>query len=188
MPLSLVACAKCEKPFVNTRANRRFCSTACRKSAHKAEERTRNVGLARPTQIRRTFERIESMVVMRAIYLKRRHVSLEEGNRYLDDLIRDAREGNAKLREILTNPVLRSPGPGHRRRRLHRYMRFPTLGDYADEYTWETWGCSVIDAVRDDPKEPPVSRRDLPCLGQILPARAAPQRTADRGTSSALLE
>lgn len=176
VPRSLVACAQCGKPFSNSRRNRRFCEERCRKAAHKAEARARDMreGLPRPTQVRRTTERVESAENLRTCYVDKLLVSRASANRFLEELIHAARDGNSKLRDILTNPILRSPEAGRAKNKLQRRLTFPTIGELANSYTWQTWGCSIRDAVEGEKKTPPAPRIELKCHGQVQPARQRP--------------
>lgn len=180
MPVRHVQCARCARPFVDTRPDRRFCGSACRKAAYRDEVRARDPELMvkKPTQVRRTFEKTESMEAIRQCYLERCRLGAQEGDAFLEELIEGARAGNAKLREVLTNRLLRSPRRGDRIPQMKRYREVKTLGEIANEYTWRVWGCSIMDAVHDRVEPEVVPRRELECSRNILPARPAPGSTS----------
>jgi hypothetical protein len=175
MPVRHVECARCARPFADTRPDRRFCGSACRKAAYRDEVKVRDPELMikKPTQVRRTFEKVETMEVLRGLWLERCRISAEEGDAFLEELIEGARAGNAKLREVLTNRLLWSPRRGDRIPRMKRYREVKTLGEIAHEYTRRVWGCSIMDAVHDRVAVPVVPRRELGCSREILPARPA---------------
>ena len=74
---------------------------------------------------------------------------------YMKDLIDDAREGNAKVRELLTNYYIRKPPPECDY--LYGQGRYSnrTIAQVADGYCWYFWGTHVNDVVRNKCEEPP---------------------------------
>jgi len=74
---------------------------------------------------------------------------------YLKDLIDEARSGNTKLREILSNYKLLHPHPQNDKWMFPRKSRaYYTIAQAAERYCWFFWGFGVVKVVYNRVPEP----------------------------------
>jgi len=141
-------CKHCECQFEALRKDRVYCSTNCR------------VYSSRPiqnSQHSRDKARKNTEFFDTALRMGERLYSLPPFERlgYLKDLIDDARSGNTKLREILSNYKLLRPNPQNEKWMFPRKSRaYSTIAQAAHGYCWLFWEADVYDVVYNLVPEP----------------------------------
>lgn len=134
-------CKHCECQFEARRKDMVYCSANCRVYASRSIQNSQNS----PTKRRTNYELFDT-----AILMGDRLYSLPPFERlgYIKGLIDNARSGNTKLREILSNYKLLHPDPENERWMLpRRCPEYSTIAQAAHLYCWKFWCADVRDVV-----------------------------------------
>ena len=142
-------CEHCGTAYEARRSTKRFCSDTCRVYANRPLQNAYNS----PTKRRKDAEFFDAALrIGEALYA----LPLDQQLGYMQDLIAQAREGNSKLRQILTNRKLLKPNS------VNELWLFPngtpmycTIAQAAKRYCWKFWKADVSDVVYCRVVEPP---------------------------------
>lgn len=143
------ACPNCGHVFIPRRPNMKFCCANCRKAHSRGKRNSFNSR----TTARKNMEFFDT-----AIRMGNRYYDLPpyERDGHMMELIAEARAGNTKLREILSNWKLLHPNPNHDRWMLPRKSwSHSTIAQEAQFYCWKYWRANVADVVYARVPEPP---------------------------------
>lgn len=141
----LTPCPKCGVDFLPARSNQRYCSRECQKAT------TRNTarGSRKTTESNEERQR-SARHYNRARWLAHDLYALPPNTRlgFMAELIEAAREHDAQLRSILTDPVLLSAGREDKGL-FHRRApsSYKTIAQAAHAYCRKFWGHGVKDVV-----------------------------------------
>lgn len=150
-------CPNCSDGFTRRRANQRFCSDRCRKSAQKRMHRISNPSNARFSATKHREQMLKFDTAMR---LAEMYYTIPPSERFgfLEELVHMARLGEVPmLRDILSTPKLLNP----RLSEKHLFYcfspkRYRTIAQLADTYCrLSPWRSSVVDVVKGKVAEPP---------------------------------
>ena len=134
-------CKHCEGQFEARRKDMVYCSANCRVYASRPIQNSQHS----PAKARKNYELFDTAMLM-----GERLYSLPPFERfgYIKDLIDDARSGNTKLREILSNYKLLHPNPENESWMFPRRCRqYSTIAQAAHIYCWKFWNADVGDVV-----------------------------------------
>lgn len=139
-----LTCHTCGAGFTSVRRDARSCSPACRQSVCRGGKPINR--RTSPTKRRQENELFDLNMV-----LCERYYATKPADRpaYLEHLIDTARAGNGRMREVLSNLVLLKASEGRRATNLRSSRSYPTIAQEANQFTQETWGVHIRDAVRD---------------------------------------
>lgn len=160
MPFDLIeaahdpVCPVCKDVFQQNRSNKRYCSPKCRKQHHQKKDRAekpRNAQKSPEVAAENRKQRERAKDLARNLYEMPPSCRLG----YMKDLIEAARNRDASLRSIFTNPNLLNanrsqPWLFHRRCSV-TYM---TISQAANEYCKRFWDSSVGPVVKNEVAEP----------------------------------
>lgn len=157
------ACLGCTAPFIPARSNQRYCTPKCQKATTRNTARgPRNVTNSSTERTRARYHNARAKELAVALY------SLPPFERlgFMHDLIEAARDHDAHLRGILTDPRLLSAPP----EKAHLFFRrcpasYRTIAQAADAYCRRFWGYGAPDVVH--------SRCPEPETGEVLHASVA---------------
>lgn len=137
----LTPCPKCGAEFMPARSNQTYCSTPCRKNATRGSRKTTDSNDERQRSSRH---------YNRARWLAHDLYALPSNKRlgFMAELIDAAREHDAQLRSILTDPVLLSAGREDKGL-FHRRApsSYKTIAQAAHAYCRKFWGHGVKDVI-----------------------------------------
>lgn len=145
---SRLTCPVCSVAFAPARSNQRYCCRACQMNASRSPRTSAKSATAR----RRSAAHYE-----RAMFLAERLYSHPPALRlgFMAEIIEHAREHDANLRSLLTDPVLLRASRQDRglfwRRAPDAYR---TIAQAANAYCKRFWGHSVSDVVNGRVPEP----------------------------------
>ncbi len=151
----LSVCPACNETFNRKRSNQKFCSPKCRKNNYQLRDRKENPKNAQnsPDVKRTNMQQRE-----RASYLAELFYSKPPSERlgFVKELVDAARNGDASLKSILTDPRLLRASPDEKRM-FHRKapQSYRTISQAANAYCKQFWGASVGPVVRGEVPEPP---------------------------------
>lgn len=142
-------CEHCGAAYEARRSTKRFCSDTCRVYANRPLQNAYNS----PTKRRKDAEFFDAALrIGEALYA----LPLDQQLGYMQNLITQARNGDSKLRQILTNHKLLKPNP------VRELWLFPygtpmycTIAQAAKRYCWKFWEADVSDVVYCRVAEPP---------------------------------
>lgn len=149
-----ISCPKCEGPFIRARSNQKYCSNRCAKAATRNAARgPRTVADSPELRLRSRRHYGRAMDLAETLY----GAPVGERLGIMADLIQAARDHDAELRNILTDPRLLSASP---REELHLFFRrspqsYRTIAQAANAYCQKFWGQGVKAVVADRCPEPP---------------------------------
>jgi len=140
--MKTVTCKQCGASYRAQRATAKYCNASCRKAASRGgipENRRTS-----PTKRRRENEFFELHML-----LCKRYYGLPPKDRgaYLETLVDRAREGDNKIKHILTNVYLLRAKEGSRVYNFRGSRAYPTIAQEASRFTTAYWGVSIKDAV-----------------------------------------
>jgi hypothetical protein len=141
-------CKHCECQFEARRKDKVYCSTKCRVYSSRPIQNSEHSNAKK----RKNAEFFDT-----ALRMAERLYSLPPFERlgYLKDLIDEARSGNTKLREILSNYKLLHPHPKNEKWMFPRKSRaYSTIAQAAHGYCWLFWKADVYDVVYNRAPEP----------------------------------
>ena len=142
-------CINCGNIFLAKRKDKKYCSDNCRKDFSRITQNS----FCSPTKSRTNAEFFD-----KARRLGDHLYDLPPTARlgYMKELVDEARNGNTKLREILSNWKLRHPHPENDTWMFPRGRRaYSTIAQAAQSYCWKFWKANVDDVVYDRVDEPP---------------------------------
>lgn len=71
----------------------------------------------------------------------------EDKDGVIRQIINAAENGHSQLRTILTAKVFRYPNPNRKYFFWKCHRQCETIAQMADAYSWNTWGCSIKEAL-----------------------------------------
>lgn len=148
-------CPQCGTEF-KYRSNKTYCSTKCRVYGNRAIQNARSS----PSKARHNAEFFDTARRMGETFY-----ALPPQHRlgHMQELIREARDGNTQLRELLSNWKLRHPHPEHDSWMFpHGRRVYSTIAQEAQSYCLRFWGANVGDVVYDRVPEPPTGEVEKP--------------------------
>ena len=142
-------CMHCLGPYKARRMGQRFCSNKCRVYHNRPPQNAHSS----PTKARESREFFDTAKLMgERLY----NLPTTERLGHMQEIIEEARQGNTKLREILSNWKLRNPDPECE---VWMYPRrdqsYCTIAQAAQNYCRKFWNANVEDVVYDRVPEPP---------------------------------
>lgn len=147
-------CPKCATDFVQARSNQKYCSSRCAKAATRNVTRgPRTVADSPELRLRARRHYGRAMDLAETLY----GAPVGERLGLMAALIKAARDHDAELRNILTDPRLLSASP---KENLHLFYRrspqsYRTIAQAAHAYCMKFWGQGVKAVVADRCPEPP---------------------------------
>ncbi|MEZ5767188.1 MAG: hypothetical protein R3D80_05585 [Paracoccaceae bacterium] len=150
-----VSCPHCGSAFTPKRTNMKYCSRRCKNNRWQNEDRQKqraNLAIAgKSSKNRINYELFESTIELTLLF-HRTHPRERLG--YIKDLVDDARNGNAKLRQILSNKQLQYPEAASLKRMMRKNNLDLTVCRRADAYCRHFWDAPVRDVVYNKVAEP----------------------------------
>ncbi|MEW2915511.1 hypothetical protein AB1A64_00420 [Ruegeria sp. ANG10] len=147
-------CPNCGLEFQPRRRNQKYCQPNCRKGAYQQKDRKKNPVNAKssPTKRRGNTEFFEL-----ANRLAEDMYSMKPSERlgFMKDLVDQARSGNQKIREVLTNQFILYATVDEYPWLFHRRSRsFQNITQAANAYCRKFWGTGVLEIILEDVPEP----------------------------------
>ena len=147
--MNILSCHQCGQAFEAVRSDAKTCSRACRDARSNGGQPINR--LTSPTQKRRENELFELHALHCGIYYSVTRPA--DRPAYLERLIDRAFDGDQSIKRMLTNPVLMRSFVGKDGRYQKRYHfrnsgEYPTLPREANRFTLDTWGVSLLDALK----------------------------------------
>ncbi len=148
-----ICCPRCQVDFLPGRKNQKYCSQPCQKSASRNAARGTRTVDASPDLRRRSLVHYDTaMRLAEMVYTAPPNKRLG----LMSDLIRRARGGDRKLRNILTDPTLLRASPDDKSLFFRRApASYRTIAQAADAYCRMFWGQGVRAVVSGECPEPP---------------------------------
>ena len=151
-------CCVCGTTIQSQRTTKKYCSANCRQKAN----RNQQYSASSTTKARTNAEFFD-----RAKRLAEVLYTLPPEKRlgFMQQLIGEARAGNTKLREVLTNQKLLRPNPIEEKHLFHRSdPAYCTIAQAAQYYCKRFWKANVADVA--------YNRVEEPETGEVIPNRA----------------
>ena len=151
-------CCVCGTTIQSQRTTKKYCSANCRQKAN----RNQQYSASSTTKARTNAEFFD-----RAKRLAEVLYTLPPEKRlgFMQQLIGEARAGNTKLREVLTNQKLLRPNPIEEKHLFHRSdPAYCTIAQAAQYYCKRFWKANVADVA--------YNRVEEPETGEVIPSRA----------------
>ena len=151
-------CCVCGTTIRSQRTTKKYCSANCRQKANRNQQNS-----ASSTTKARTnaefFDRAKRLAEV--LYT----LPPEKRLGFMQQLIGEARAGNTKLREVLTNQKLLRPNPIEEKHLFHRSdPAYCTIAQAAQYYCKRFWKANVADVA--------YNRVEEPETGEVIPNRA----------------
>lgn len=144
----LPQCEACASPFQPQRSTRRFCSKACQNNSQRGSRKI----VESPTEAQRSARHYQ-----RAKWLAHDLYTIPPNMRlgFIAKIIKAAREHDAQLRSILTDPTLLSAGIADRGL-FHRKapLTYKTIAQAANAYCRRFWGYGIKAVIYNNCPEP----------------------------------
>jgi hypothetical protein len=139
-------CPACKVQFAARRSNQKYCSDNCRKAYYQAKDRAKNPA---NSQYSKSVKRANAEFFDRAMYYSEELYSVPPDQRlkFMKTLIEKAREGDVRLRQMLSNQILLKATPTDQRYYWRRSSSFPNIAQVANNYCWKSWGANVKQVV-----------------------------------------
>ena len=137
-----VTCNQCGASFCAQRSSAKYCNPSCRKAASRGgihENRQSS-----PTKRRRENEFFDLHMRLCEFYYGIPPIDRE---RYLESLIDRAREGDTRIKQVLTCLYLLKPKEGSKVYNFRGSRAYPTIAQEASRFVQTRWGVSIRDAV-----------------------------------------
>ena len=142
----LATCLHCHSKMP-CRANKKYCSDRCRQYGNRNKQNSQNSkGKAR--------ENYELFDTARLMADRFHDLPPFERLGHMKALIDEARGGNTKLRNLLSNYYLRHPNKPDEWLHARGSRQYMTIAQAANAYCWRFWGTHVTDVVYDRCDEP----------------------------------
>jgi len=150
-------CPYCEIQFTKRRRDQKFCKSGCRSlfGQRKARAQTSVNSTNSRDKHRSNLELFDRMIVLTELYHK---TPIDQRLGVLRELVAAARDGDFKLRAVLSNPVLinTSRARDSYPRALLRRHQFPlSIGKIVDLYCrrfWKASGRAVVSGTAPEPE------------------------------------
>jgi len=137
-----VTCHQCGASFCAQRSTAKFCNPTCRKaSARGGIPENRRTS---PTKCRRENELFDLHMLLCETYYG---MPPAARGAYLEGLIDRARDGDNKIKHILTNLYLLKAKEGSKVYNFRSNRAYPTITQEASRFVTANWGVSIKDAV-----------------------------------------
>ena len=139
-------CPACKDQFAARRSNQKYCSDNCRKAYYQAKDRAKN---PKNSQHSKSVRRANAEFFERAMGYSERLYSTPPNERlsFVKALVHQAREGDKKLRQLLSNQILLKATPDERRYYWRRSASYPNIAQVANNYCRNSWGADVKQVV-----------------------------------------
>ena len=141
-------CCVCGATIQSQRSTKKYCSANCRQKATRNQQNSASS---------KTKARTNAEFFDRAKRLAEELYTLPPEKRlgFMQRLIAEARAGNTKLREVLTNQELLRPNPIEEKHLFHRSEpTFCTIAQAAQYYCKRYWRANVADVAYNRVEEP----------------------------------
>ena len=151
-------CCVCGTTIQSQRSTKKYCSSNCRQKANRNQQNS----VSSKTKARTNAEFFD-----RAKRLAEDLYTLPPEKRlgFMQTLIAEARAGNTKLREVLTNQKLLRPNPIEEKHLFHRSEpTYCTIAQAAQYYCKRYWKANVDDVA--------YNRVEEPKTGEVISNRA----------------
>ena len=151
-------CCVCGTIIQSQRSTKKYCSANCRQKANRNQQNSASS---------KTKARTNAELFDRAKRLAEERYTLSPEKRlgFMQSLIAEARAGNTKLREILTNQKLLRPNPIEEKHLFHRSEpTYCTIAQAAQYYCKRYWKANVADVA--------YNRAEEPETGEVIAIRA----------------
>ena len=151
-------CCVCGATIQSQRSTKKYCGANCRQKANRNQQNSASS---------KTKARTNAELFDRAKRLAEELYASPPEKRlgFMQSLIAEARAGNTKLREVLTNQKLLRPNPIKEKHLFHRSdPTFCTIAQAAQYYCKRYWKANVADVA--------YNRVEEPEKGEVIPNRA----------------
>lgn len=142
----LATCPQCLSQFPY-RSNKKYCGATCRQYGNRNKQNSQDSR----DKARENYELFDTARLMAD-----RLYDLPPFERlgHLKELIDEARGGNTKLRNLLSNYYLRHPNKSDEWLHARGSRQYSTIAQAANAYCWEYWGTHVTDVAYNRCDEP----------------------------------
>ena len=135
----LGTCLHCKSTFPQ-RSNKKYCSPKCRQYGNRVKQNSTNS----PTTARDVEETLHSARALADLIYD---LPTSEQLGFMRELIETARDGNTKLRRVLSNQYIRHLPEEQNWVRGHGSRENFTISEMANRYCWRFWKANVTDVV-----------------------------------------
>jgi hypothetical protein len=135
----LGTCLHCKSTFPQ-RSNKKYCSPKCRQYGNRVKQNSTNS----PTTARDVEETLHSARALADLIYD---LPTSEQLGFMRELIESARDGNTKLRRVLSNQYIRHLPKEQDWVRGHGSRDNFTISEMANRYCWRFWKANVTDVV-----------------------------------------
>lgn len=140
-------CPACEAVFYPNRKDMKFCSPRCRKNDYSRKDRKNNPRNSKhsPAKWRENMELFDRHRCLVELIMKQE--TREQEDQVLRGIISAAEGGHGQLWTILTSKAFKYPNRNRKLLFWGCHKNCATIAQMADAYSWNTWGCSLEDAL-----------------------------------------
>ena len=141
-------CCVCGTTIQSQRTTKKYCSANCRQKANRNQQNSAS-SITKARTNAEFFDRAKRLAEV--LYT----LPPEKRLGFMQQLIGEARAGNTKLREVLTNQKLLWPNPIEEKHLFHRSdPAYCTIAQAAQYYCKRFWKANVADVAYNRVKEP----------------------------------